>query len=230
LTDRERRQLGRPSLRIDRLQEVEVAQGQAGSGLPLAKRALDMAGAALLLCLSLPLWPAIILAIKLGDRGPAFYRFCVVGQGGRLFHAIKFRTMVPDADQRLKADPELWQAFRRSYKLPTDPRITRVGRWLRRRSLDELPQCLNVLRGEMSLVGPRPFAPYEAERFGPHLAERLTVRPGMTGLWQVSGRHELSYDERVELDLEYIERRSFALDLQILLRTVPAVLRRRGAF
>jgi lipopolysaccharide/colanic/teichoic acid biosynthesis glycosyltransferase len=230
LGDQGSRDLTSSGVRIGRLEDGELVQRQSAARFPITKRALDLAGATLLLCLSLPLWPFILLAIKLGDRGPAFYRFCVVGQDGRLFHALKFRTMVPGADERLQGDPELWQAFRQAYKLQTDPRITRVGRWLRRWSLDELPQCLNVLRGEMSLVGPRPFAPYEAERFGPRLAERLTARPGMTGLWQVSGRHELTYDERVQLDMDYIEHRSLALDLRILLRTLPAVVQRRGAY
>jgi lipopolysaccharide/colanic/teichoic acid biosynthesis glycosyltransferase len=138
--------------------------------------------------------------------------------------------MVEEADRQLREDPGLWQAFQREYKLEDDPRITRVGRWLRRLRLDELPQCLNVLNGEMSLVGPRSFAPYEAERYRSSLGQRLSVRPGMTGLWQVNGRHELSYKERVRLDLEYIERWSLWLDLRILLRTVPAVLSQRGAF
>jgi lipopolysaccharide/colanic/teichoic acid biosynthesis glycosyltransferase len=192
---------------------------------PAAKRWLDVAGAALLLCLSLPAWPLIALAIKLEDGGPIFYRFQAVGQRGQPLAVLKFRTMVPDAEAWLVRDPALWQAFCRQFKLEADPRVTQVGRWLRRWSLDELPQCLNVLRGEMSLVGPRPFAPYEAERFGPWLAQRLAARPGMTGLWQVSGRHKLSYRERVQLDLEYIDRRSFWLDLQILFRTFSAVWR-----
>jgi len=194
------------------------------------KRWLDVVGAAALFVISLPLWLPIALAIKFEDGGPVFYRFRVLGLGGRPFDAYKFRTMVEDADRHLREDPGLWQAFQREYKLEGDPRITRVGRWLRRLSLDELPQCLNVLRGEMSLVGPRPFAPYEAERYGPWLERRLSVKPGLTGLWQVSGRHELSYEERVRLDLEYIDRWSLWLDLRILFRTVPAVLSQRGAF
>jgi lipopolysaccharide/colanic/teichoic acid biosynthesis glycosyltransferase len=222
----------------EKLERLAGGQGRAeagvlaAAGIPAAKRWLDVAGAALLLCLTLPLWPAIALAVKLEDGGPVFFRFRAVGQGGRPLAVLKFRTMVPGAAARLAQDPALWQAFRRQYKLEADPRVTRVGRRLRRWSLDELPQCLNVLRGEMSLVGPRPFAPYEAERFGPHLARRLEARPGMTGLWQVSGRHELSYEERVRLDMKYIETMrhwSPGLDLKILARTVPAVLRRRGA-
>jgi lipopolysaccharide/colanic/teichoic acid biosynthesis glycosyltransferase len=195
-----------------------------------AKRWLDVGGATALLLISLPLWLPIALAIKLESGGPVFYRFRVLGRGGQSFGALKFRTMVEGADRRLREDPELWQAFRQAYKLEADPRVTRVGRWLRRLSLDELPQCLNVLRGEMSLVGPRPFAPYEAERYTACLDRRLSVRPGMTGLWQVSGRHEVSYQERVRLDLEYVEHWSLWLDLQILFRTVWAVLSRRGAF
>lgn len=195
-----------------------------------AKGWLDVVGAAALLVISLPLWLPIALAIKLEDGGPVFYRFRVLGLGGHPFDALKFRTMIEGADRRLQENPGLWQAFQREYKLEADPRITRVGRWLRRLSLDELPQCLNVLNGEMSLVGPRPFPPYEAERYAPWLERRLSVKPGLTGLWQVSGRHEVTYEERVRLDLEYIERWSLWLDLRILLRTVPAVLSQRGAF
>jgi lipopolysaccharide/colanic/teichoic acid biosynthesis glycosyltransferase len=211
---------------------TERARGKACSqDLSCAvKRCLDVVGASALLLISSPLWLPIALAIKLEGSGPVFYRFQAVGLGGRLFEALKFRTMVVDADRRLQADPGLWQEFQREYKLKADPRITRVGRWLRRLSLDELPQCLNVLRGEMSLVGPRPFAPYEAERYGSSLERRLDVKPGLTGLWQVSGRHEVTYEERVRLDLEYIDRWSLWLDLQILMRTLPAVLRQRGAF
>jgi lipopolysaccharide/colanic/teichoic acid biosynthesis glycosyltransferase len=195
-----------------------------------AKRWLDVLGATALFLISFPFWLPIALVIKLEDSGPIFYRFRVLGLGGHPFNALKFRTMVEDADRHLREDPDLWQAFQQEYKLEADPRITRVGRWLRRLSLDELPQCLNVLRGEMSLVGPRPFAPYEAERYGPWLERRLSVKPGLTGLWQVSGRHEVTYEERVRLDLEYIDRWSLWLDLRILFRTVPAVLSQRGAF
>jgi lipopolysaccharide/colanic/teichoic acid biosynthesis glycosyltransferase len=187
-------------------------------------------GATALLLISFPLWLPIALAIRLEDGGPVFYRFRVLGLGGHPFDALKFRTMIEGADRHLREDAELWLVFRQEYKLEADPRVTRVGCWLRRLSLDELPQCLNVLRGEMSLVGPRPFAPYEAERYAPCLGQRLSVRPGMTGLWQVSGRHEVTYEERVRLDLEYVDRWSLWLDLQILFRTLPTVLSRRGAF
>jgi lipopolysaccharide/colanic/teichoic acid biosynthesis glycosyltransferase len=220
-----------------RLVETQISQMRKGRERTIsrtlsraAKRWLDVVGATALLLISFPLWLSIALAIRLGDGGPVFYRFQALGLGGHLFEALKFRTMIDGADRRLREDPELWQAFQQEYKLEADPRITRVGRWLRRLSLDELPQCLNVLNGEMSLVGPRPFAPYEAERYGASLGQRLSVRPGMTGLWQVSGRQELSYEERVRLDLEYIDRWSLWLDLRILFRTVPAVLSQRGAF
>jgi lipopolysaccharide/colanic/teichoic acid biosynthesis glycosyltransferase len=195
-----------------------------------AKRGLDVIGATGLLLISLPLWLPIALAVKLEDGGPVFYRFQVLGRGRRPFGALKFRTMVQDADRHLREDPDLWQAFQKEYKLRADSRVTRVGRWLRRLSLDELPQFLNVLCGEMSLVGPRPFAPYEVERCPLSVERRLSVRPGMTGLWQVGGRHELSYEERVRLDLEYVEHWSLWLDLRILFRTLPAVLSQRGAF
>jgi lipopolysaccharide/colanic/teichoic acid biosynthesis glycosyltransferase len=176
-----------------------------------------------------PLLVVIVLAVCATSAGPVIYRRRVLGRGGREFEAFKFRTMVADADAVLRAQPKLLAAYERNVKLAGDPRVTAVGRWLRAFSLDELPQLVNVLRGEMSLVGPRMIAPDEAARYGTALAKRLTVKPGITGLWQVSGRQELDYAERIRLDLEYIDNWSLRLDAVILLKTIPAVLSTRGA-
>lgn len=198
------------------------------------KRALDIvASSAALLFLS-PLLLLISIAV-MADGGSPVFGHKRVGRNGRSFRCLKFRSMVPNAGEvlakLLKEDPEaarLWAATR---KLPRDPRITRIGRFLRATSLDELPQLLNVLRGEMSLVGPRPVVQEElTEHYGAAAASYLAVRPGITGLWQVSGRSDTSYAERVALDCRYVREFSFWGDLRILLRTVPAVLAGRGAY
>ena len=184
-------------------------------------------GPALLLA---PLLGLIALVIRLADGGPALFRQTRVGKDGRPFTVLKFRTMVPDAEQRKAALAGLSDADSVLFKIQADPRVTRVGRWLRRWSLDELPQLLNVLLGEMSLVGPRPALPDETERYADHVRRRLVVKPGITGLWQVNGRSGLSWKESVRLDLRYVENWSLGLDLQILWQTRAAVLRRSGAY
>jgi len=178
------------------------------------------------------------IAIRLDSRGPVFFRQRRVGERGRPFTMVKFRTMRVDADQTAHRDYAAsfirGRASRQGadgeqvFKLVRDNRVTRVGRWLRRTSLDELPQLWNVLKGEMSLVGPRPPIPYEVEHYQPSHRQRLAVTPGMTGLWQVRGRSNTTFEEMVALDLEYIRRRSLLLDLRILLATIPAVLSTRG--
>jgi exopolysaccharide biosynthesis polyprenyl glycosylphosphotransferase len=196
------------------------------------KRLLDIVLAAGLLAVFAPVIVAAALAVRVGSRGPIIYGQRRLGRHGRSFRCYKFRSMYPDAEQRLKTDPALYAEYlRNDYKLPDgdDPRITPVGRLLRRTSLDELPQLWNVLKGDMSLVGPRPIVPdeirhYEAE--GPML---LLLKPGITGLWQVSGRSNLAYPERTSVELEYVERWNLVADVGILLRTVPAVLMQRGA-
>ncbi len=174
--------------------------------------------------------------VKLTSPGPVFYVQQRVGRDYRSFGCIKFRTMRRDADRILSRildeSPELREEFRHDFKLRNDPRITRIGRFLRRSSLDELPQFLNVLRGEMSVVGPRPIVRQELPRYGERMEEVLSVRPGLTGLWQVSGRNNLSYRQRVLLDLRYARHRSLRLDLLIILRTIGVILdpRDRGAY
>src|SRR5690606_38205881 len=199
-----------------------------------AIRCLDLAGAALLLVLLAPLLLAVALAIRLDSPGPAIYRQRRLGRGRRPFAVAKFRTMVEGAppDRHREHVARMIGgagAAAPMEKLRGDDRVTRVGALLRRSSIDELPQLWNVLRGEMSLVGPRPPIQYEVDRYPPHAFRRFAVWPGITGLWQVSGRSLLSFERMVELDLEYVERRSPWLNLKILLRTVPAVLHGRGA-
>lgn len=194
------------------------------------KRALDYSVASVTLLLLSPLLLAIAVAIKLGSPGPVLHRRRVVGQGGQRFHAYKFRTMYVNGDEILQAQPELLERLQRDGKLEDDPRITAAGRWLRRTSLDEIPQLINVLRGQMSLVGPRMISEAELQHFG-HWRENLsTVKPGLTGLWQVSGRSRLGYDDRVRLDMQYIRGYSIWFDIEILLRTIPAVVRGTGAY
>jgi lipopolysaccharide/colanic/teichoic acid biosynthesis glycosyltransferase len=195
----------------------------------LTKRALDLAGAVVGLVLSSPLVALAALTIRLEDGGPVIYRRRVVGLHGIEFNAFKLRTMRVDADVWLEGQSELLAEYRVNVKLRGDPRVTKIGRVLRSLSLDELPQLVNVIRGEMSLVGPRMIHPSELERYGDFGPQRLTVKPGITGLWQVTGRQSTSYTERIELDARYIRERSLLLDLRILLKTLPAVLRRNGA-
>jgi exopolysaccharide biosynthesis polyprenyl glycosylphosphotransferase len=194
------------------------------------KHGFDRGCAALLIVLLLPLFAAVALLVWIDDRGPVLFAQDRVGERGAPFRVRKFRTMRRDAEARLDALRAHNEASGPIFKIRDDPRITRVGRWLRRTSLDELPQLWNVAFGEMSLVGPRPPIPSEVDQYHPRHRRRLLARPGMTGLWQVSGRSETTFDEMVELDLRYIERWSFWLDVRILLRTLVVVVRRRGAY
>jgi exopolysaccharide biosynthesis polyprenyl glycosylphosphotransferase len=177
-----------------------------------------------------PLLAFITLAIVLDDRGPALFNQTRVGKDGQPFTVLKFRTMVPDAELRKEALLALNESDGVLFKMRQDPRITTIGSFLRRTSLDELPQLLNVMLGEMSLVGPRPALPAEAALYSDELCRRLDVKPGMTGLWQINGRSDLSYEDAVRLDLRYVENWTLALDLQILWKTCAAVANGRGAY
>jgi exopolysaccharide biosynthesis polyprenyl glycosylphosphotransferase len=196
----------------------------------VVKAAFDRAAAGLALFLLSPLFIFFILLIRLSDSGPGLFRQTRVGRDGRAFTVFKFRTMVVDAEERKSHLATLNDGDGVLFKMRRDPRVTAVGVWLRRWSLDELPQLINVLIGDMSLVGPRPALPQEAALYGDHVRRRLAVKPGLTGLWQVSGRSDLSWDESVRLDLRYVENWSFVLDLQILWKTASAVLRGSGAY
>jgi exopolysaccharide biosynthesis polyprenyl glycosylphosphotransferase len=194
------------------------------------KRAFDIVVSLLVVVVGLPLWIAIAIAIKLGSRGPVFFQDRRVGLNEREFGMIKFRTMYEDAperQQRLEAENEAGGAL---FKLRDDPRVTQFGRVLRRFSIDEVPQVLNVLRGQMSLVGPRPLPLRDYQLLEPWHRKRYLVLPGMTGLWQIAGRSDLSFDDLVRLDFYYLENWSIWLDISILLRTIPAVLAARGAY
>jgi exopolysaccharide biosynthesis polyprenyl glycosylphosphotransferase len=196
----------------------------------VAKDILDRVSAVLALVLLAPLFAAVAVAVKLDSPGPVFFYQTRVGRDGRRFGMVKFRTMVMEAERMLAGLEHRNEADGLLFKLRTDPRVTRTGRLLRRWSIDELPQLLNVLRGDMSLVGPRPPLPAEVDLYQGHVSRRLLVKPGMTGLWQVSGRSDLSWDEAVRLDLYYVDHWSPTMDLAIIAKTFSAVLRGSGAY
>jgi lipopolysaccharide/colanic/teichoic acid biosynthesis glycosyltransferase len=200
------------------------------------KRAGDVFFALTVLVIGSPLLVLIALVVKFTSKGSIFYSQRRIGRGYKGFGCLKFRTMRKGADQILRdileRDPLLREEYQRDFKLKNDPRITPIGRFLRRTSLDELPQLLNILKGQMSVVGPRPIVWDELERYGRQMDVVLSVRPGLTGLWQVSGRNNLPYETRVKLDLYYVRHRTFWLDLRIILRTIGVVLlpMDRGAY
>lgn len=233
--------------------------GTASRFVDASCRALDILGAGLLLVLTAPVIAAIAIAVRLDSRGPAIFRQQRVGRGHKRFTVNKFRSMYVNSAhdshrefvlKLIKGDPphddpsddgasdeglstseaSTGLPPRPFFKMTADPRVTRLGHVLRRSSLDELPQLWNVLRGDMSLVGPRPAIPYEVDHYPPEWHARFAVKPGITGLWQVSGRSKVTLDEMVRLDIEYARRRTFWLNLRILARTVPAVVGARGAW
>jgi exopolysaccharide production protein ExoY len=200
----------------------------------VGKNVLDAFVSALVLAVVLPAILLLVLLIRLESPGRALFRQTRVGRNGRHFTCFKLRTMFIDADDRLRVllhhDADARHEFAAARKLKADPRVTRVGRFLRATSLDELPQLFNVLRGDMSLVGPRPLVPDELDKYGEHIDVVLQVRPGLTGIWQVSGRNDLPYDVRIALDSDYATSRTFWGDLRIIGRTIPALALRRGAY
>ncbi|HXD60219.1 MAG TPA: sugar transferase, partial [Thermoleophilaceae bacterium] len=196
----------------------------------LIKRTFDLVGSVLLGVLMSPVMLLSALAIKLTSRGPVLYRSMRPGIGGAPFPCLKFRTMFADAEERQAELEPRNEAGGAIFKIKSDPRVTPIGGFLRRWSIDELPQLFNVLRGEMSLVGPRPLPERDYERLADWHRKRYLVLPGITGLWQVSGRSELDFDELVRLDFMYLENWSVFLDLTILLKTIPAVVKAKGAW
>ncbi len=194
------------------------------------KRGFDMVVSVLVLVIGLPIWVAIAAAVKLTSRGPVFYRDLRVGLGEREFAMLKFRTMYADAAMQQPKLEDANEAPGALFKIRDDPRVTRVGGFLRRFSLDEIPNMVNVLRGEMSLVGPRPLPTRDYNLLEEWHLKRYLVLPGMTGLWQISGRSNLSFDDLVRLDFFYLDNWSIWLDITILARTIPAVVSRRGAY
>lgn len=197
------------------------------------KRAFDVCGALGLLIALSPLFLAVAIAIKLTDSGPIMFAHRRIGLGGRAFSCLKFRSMVVDADRRLSellaSNPSAAKEWAETQKLRNDVRVTRIGNLLRRSSLDELPQLINVIRGEMSLVGPRPVTLQELARYDLDRAHYMRARPGLTGAWQVSGRSNLSYARRISLDKSYAMDWTFGNDMKLLAQTVPVLLSRRGA-
>src|SRR6476646_739397 len=220
---------------------IRLFREPLSNGARILKRTFDLIVAALAIVLLLPLWLMIALFIKLDSKGPVFYTQERVGMDGRLFLLYKFRTMKAGADPELnreyqkafiagRAEANIGNDNKPTYKLLADPRITRIGKLLRRTSLDEVPQLLNVLLGDMSIVGPRPPIPYEVESYELWHRKRLDMKPGITGLWQVSGRNRLTFDEMVRMDLYYIENWSLLLDVKIILQTLPVMWRGEDAY
>jgi exopolysaccharide biosynthesis polyprenyl glycosylphosphotransferase len=209
---------------------LHVDHPELDGGKKVIKEAFDKALALTGVILLAPVFAIIALAIKFADHGPVFFKQVRVGKDGHTFTVWKFRTMVVDAEQRKAELTAHNEAAGALFKMRRDPRVTRPGAWLRRYSLDELPQLFNVLFGDMSLVGPRPALPVEAAKYGDHMRRRLVVKPGMTGLWQINGRSDLPWDEAVRLDLRYVENWSFILDLQVLWKTLSAVMGGYGAY
>jgi len=215
---------------------IETARPYVGThavgGQP--KRIFDVFVALLVILLTLPLFIIVAVLIKITDPGPVIYKHVRVGLWGRSFACFKFRTMVVDSDQVLEAllddDSSARAEWKQCQKLINDPRVTPVGRLLRESSLDELPQLINVLRGEMSFVGPRPIVPSDMSRYGDRLGLYMSARPGLTGAWQIDGRSDCGYDKRVGLDANYVSNWCFSTDLSILVRTVGAVIDRKGSY
>jgi len=224
------------SVDVSTMAELTRTVARPRPATSLARRALDVSVAGTVLLVMVPVIALAAIAVRLSSPGPVLFRQRRLGRHMEPFTVLKFRTMRADADSALHRDyvrsligtqpPE--NAPDNLYKLVIDPRVTRVGRFLRSWSLDEVPQLWNVLRGEMSLVGPRPVIEYEVEQYPDWYLRRFAVKPGLTGLWQVSGRNEKTYEEMVRFDIEYAERRSLWLDLRILARTALVVMRRQG--
>ena len=199
------------------------------ASLGAGKRMMDVSIAAVLIVVLSPVMLVIVALVKATSSGPSVYRRAIPGLNGRTFEVLKFRSMVQNAHQLMTADAALREEYARNLKIKNDPRITAVGRILRKTSLDELPQLFNVLKGDMSLVGPRMLGDIELAKYGMHQAKVLSVKPGITGLWQISGRHRTSFEDRIRLDMEYIDRWSLGLDVRVLLKTPLAVISMAGA-
>jgi exopolysaccharide biosynthesis polyprenyl glycosylphosphotransferase len=216
---------------LDGMPIVTIWSGPTDSWPLLAKRLMDMCGSAVLLLAMIPLFMLVAVLIKLDSAGPVFFRQERLGLNKRRFRLFKFRTMVEGAEKQQQQLEHLNEADGPVFKIKDDPRITRIGKFLRRSSIDELPQLVNVLKGEISLVGPRPMAVRDADRIDTQWHKRrFSVKPGVTCLWQVNGRSNASFDDWVRMDLEYIDKWSLTLDMKILLKTIPVVLRGRGAY
>lgn len=216
---------------LDGMRIVTIRSGPPDGWQLFTKRLLDICGSAALLLALAPIFAIVALCVKLDSTGPVFYRQERVGLNKRRFRLVKFRTMVEGAEYQQQMLESLNEAAGPVFKIKADPRITRIGRFLRRYSIDELPQLFNVLKGEMSLVGPRPLPVRDVERIDAHWHKRrFSVKPGVTCLWQVNGRSHVSFNDWVRMDLEYIDQWSLGLDMKILMKTVPVVLKGSGAY
>ncbi|WP_203289116.1 sugar transferase [Metabacillus sp. cB07] len=215
-------------------QAVIEGQKDVSSAYLFIKRSIDLLGAAIGLLITAPVFLFISMMYLFGDsKGPLFFKQQRFGKNGELFYIYKFRSMIVNADERLKQNKELYQSYiENNYKLEhdEDPRITKLGKFLRKTSLDELPQLINVLKGDMSLVGPRPIVEEELREYKQKRNDFLSVKPGITGYWQVSGRSDVGYPERVDLELYYVNNQSLKLDTRILIQTIIVVFLRKGAY
>lgn len=212
-------------------QNIEAIVQQQSASYYIGKRIIDISGALIGIILLSWLFLIIAISIKAEDpKGPVFFRQKRIGKNGKEFHMFKFRSMVSDAEERLKDLLEKNEAGSIMFKMKHDPRITKIGRFIRKTSLDELPQLWNVLKGEMSLVGPRPPIEREVEQYSEYDKQRLLVTPGCTGLWQVSGRSSIGFEEMVELDLQYIQKRTIGYDINIILKTVGVLFGSKDAY
>lgn len=214
-----------------RAPQVKIAsEYEKNVGYFIIKRIIDVIGALCGILLLSPVMIVVAIWIKLDSKGPVFFGHKRLGMKGEFIKVYKFRTMLPNAEELLKKlTPKQKIEFEESFKLENDPRITKLGQFLRKSSLDELPQLLNILKGNMSIVGPRPIVEREIENYGIYGDKLLSVKPGLTGNWQASGRSDTTYDERVQLDMEYIDYRSVWVDLKIIFKTFGAVVRKQGA-
>lgn len=194
-----------------------------------AKRVMDIVGGCVAIAITSPLFLLVSAALVLTDGFPVVFKQKRVGKDGREFYIYKFRTMVKNAEEILKSRPELLEEYQKTYKITNDPRISKIGKFLRKTSLDELPQLFNVVRGDMSLVGPRPIVPKELEKYGDMAWAYLLMKPGCAGLWQCSGRSEISYEDRVHLDITYYEKAGLRYDSLVILKTIFEIFRMRGA-
>ena len=194
------------------------------------KRAIDLFLALIALIVLLPLIGIIALIIKLDSKGPVFFKHTRIGKDGKIIKIYKFRTMVTNAEELIKKfTPEQLEEYKKNFKLENDPRVTKVGKVLRKTSLDELPQLLNIIKGDLALIGPRPVVQDELEKYGDNASKFLSVTPGLTGNWAANGRNNTTYEERMKLELEYVDNISFKTDIKIFFQTIYAVIKKEGA-
>lgn len=194
------------------------------------KRTMDVVLSTIGLIVLLPVFAIIALAIKIESKGPVFFKHTRIGEKGKIIKIYKFRTMVQNAEELIKSfTPEQMKEYKENYKLTNDPRITKIGKVLRKTSLDELPQLLNIIKGELSIIGPRPVVQDELEKYGANAEKFLSVTPGLTGYWAANGRSCTSYEERIKMELYYVDNLSFKMDIKVFFKTIEAVIKREGA-